>query len=50
MIEMIMSPNSELSMLISVWKVSGQGRGVLDGIGVGLRILYWGTGIYTQAI
>jgi len=49
-IEMIMIPNSELSILISRRKVSRQNKRSVPGLNASLQLLYSHTNIYTQKI
>jgi hypothetical protein len=49
-IEMIMIPNSELSMLISMRRVSPEDKTSIYGLNALLRLLYWRTPILTQNI
>ena len=49
-IETIMSPNSEFSMLLSVWKVSGESRGSAGGRGAEIRRVYALARKFTRSI
>ncbi len=49
-IEMIMIPNSELSMLTSERTVSGESKASVVRLNAALRRLYWRVEIYTKTI